>query len=271
MTTRYQSGYGNEFATEAIPGALPQGQNSPQRAPLGLYAEQLSGTAFTAPRAQNRRSWLYRIRPGSQHPPFTPLANTRIVSDFHAMPPTPPNQLRWDPLPLPAAPTDFVDGLVTMAGNGSAETMSGCAIHVYAANAAMQRCFYSADGEFLIVPQQGRLLIATELGVIELEPQEIAVIPRGVRFRVSLPDGQARGYVCENFGTAFRLPDMGPIGSNGLANARDFLTPHAAFEDSDAPCELVAKFGGNLWRTELTHSPLDVVAWHGNYAPYKYD
>ena len=271
MTTRYQSGYGNEFATEAIPGALPQGQNSPQRAPLGLYAEQLSGTAFTAPRAQNRRSWLYRIRPGSQHPPFTPLANTRIVSDFHAMPPTPPNQLRWDPLPLPAAPTDFVDGLVTMAGNGSAETMSGCAIHVYAANAAMQRCFYSADGEFLIVPQQGRLLIATELGVIELEPREIAVIPRGVRFRVSLPDGQARGYVCENFGTAFRLPDMGPIGSNGLANARDFLTPHAAFEDSDAPCELVAKFGGNLWRTELTHSPLDVVAWHGNYAPYKYD
>ena len=271
MTARYQSGYGNEFATEAIPGALPQGQNSPQRAPLGLYAEQLSGTAFTAPRAQNRRSWLYRIRPGSQHPPFTPLANMRIVSDFHAMPPTPPNQLRWDPLPLPAAPTDFVDGLVTMAGNGSAETMSGCAIHVYAANAAMQRCFYSADGEFLIVPQQGRLLIATELGVIELEPQEIAVIPRGVRFRVSLPDGQARGYVCENFGTAFRLPDMGPIGSNGLANARDFLTPHAAFEDSDAPCELVAKFGGNLWRTELTHSPLDVVAWHGNYAPYKYD
>jgi len=270
---RYQSGFGNEFATEAVAGALPQGQNSPQRAPLGLYAEQLSGTAFTAPRAQNRRSWLYRIRPSSQHPPFTPLANTRIVSDFHAMPPTPPNQLRWDPLPLPlpASPTDFVDGLVTMAGNGSAETMNGCAIHVYAANASMQRCFYSADGELLIVPQQGRLSLATELGVIELEPQEIAVIPRGVRFRVGLPDGQARGYVCENFGTAFRLPDMGPIGSNGLANSRDFLTPHAAYEDSDAPCELVAKFGGHLWRTELAHSPLDVVAWHGNYAPYKYD
>jgi len=268
---RYQSGFGNEFATEAVAGALPQGQNSPQRAPLGLYAEQLSGTAFTAPRAQNRRSWLYRIRPSSQHPPFARMLNSRIISDFHAMPPTPPNQLRWDPLPLPTVPTDFVDGLVTMAGNGSAETMNGCAIHVYAANASMQRCFYSADGELLIVPQQGRLSLATELGVIELEPQEIAVIPRGVRFRVGLPDGQARGYVCENFGTAFRLPDMGPIGSNGLANARDFLTPHAAYEDSDAPCELVAKFGGHLWRTELTHSPLDVVAWHGNYAPYKYD
>jgi homogentisate 1,2-dioxygenase len=269
----YQSGFGNEFATEAIAGALPQGQNSPQQAPLGLYAEQLSGTAFTAPRAQNRRSWLYRIRPASQHPPFTPLANTRIISDFHAMPFTPPNQLRWDPLPLPddATPVDFIDGWQTMAGNGSAEAMSGCAIHVYAANRSMQRFFYSADGELLVVPQEGRLAIATELGLIELEPQEIAVIPRGVRFRVTLLDGQARGYVCENFGTAFRLPDMGPIGSNGLANSRDFLTPHAAYEDIEGDCELVAKFGGHLWRTTLDHSPLDVVAWHGNYAPYKYD
>jgi len=274
LTSRgYQSGFGNEFATEAIPGALPQGQNSPQRAPLGLYAEQLSGTAFTAPRAQNRRSWLYRIRPASQHPPFVPLTNTRIISDFHAMPPTPPNQLRWDPIPLPAEnqAVDLIDGLTTMGGNGSAESMNGCAIHVYSANCPMQRCFYSADGEWLVVPQQGRLHIATELGVIEIEPQEIAVIPRGVRFRVSLPDGVARGYICENFGTAFRLPDMGPIGSNGLANARDFLTPHAAFEDVDGDCELVAKFGGHLWTTTLDHSPLDVVAWHGNYAPYKYD
>ena len=269
----YQSGFGNEFATEAVPGALPQGQNSPQQAPLGLYAEQLSGTAFTAPRAQNRRSWLYRIRPASQHPPFTLADNTRIASDFHAMPPTPPNQLRWNPLPLPdsATPVDFIDGWHTMAGNGSAEAMSGCAIHVYAANRSMQRYFYSADGELLVVPQEGRLAIATELGLIELEPQEIAVIPRGVRFRVTLPDGAARGYVCENFGTAFRLPDMGPIGSNGLANSRDFLTPHAAYEDIDGACELLAKFGGHLWRTTLDHSPLDVVAWHGNYAPYKYD
>src|SRR5450830_2043143 len=239
---RYQSGFGNEFASEAIPGALPQGQNAPQCAPLGLYAEQLSGTAFTAPRAQNRRSWLYRIRPASQHRPFTLLDNTRIVSDFRLMPPTPPNQLRWDPLPLPdsSTPVDFIDGWHTMAGNGSAEAMSGCALHVYAANRSMQRFFYSADGELLVVPQEGRLAIATELGLIELEPQEIAVIPRGVRFRVTLPDGKARGYVCENFGTAFRLPDMGPIGSNGLANARDFLTPHAAYEDSDGECELVA-------------------------------
>jgi homogentisate 1,2-dioxygenase len=268
----YQCGFGNEFATEAIGGALPVAQNSPQRAPYGLYAEQFSGTAFTAPRSHNRRTWLYRIRPAAVHQPFTPIENTRLVADFSATPPTPPNQLRWDPLPLPANPTDFVDGLVTMAGNGSAESMSGCAIHMYAANQSMSdRYFYSADGELLIVPQQGRLRVATELGVLDIEPQEIAVIPRGTRFQVILLDGTARGYVCENFGALLRLPDLGPIGSNGLGNPRDFLTPHAAFEDKEGNFELVAKLNGCLWRAGIGHSPLDVVAWHGNYAPYKYD
>lgn len=272
LNAGYMSGFGNEHATEALPGALPTGRNSPQRAAYGLYAEQLSGTAFTAPRSHNRRSWVYRIRPAAVHKPFTPLENGRIVGDFGAVPPTTPNQLRWDPLPMPSAPTDFVDGLVTMAGNGSAEHMSGCAIHMYAANASMQgRYFYNADGELLIVPQQGRLHLATEMGVIDIEPLEIAVVPRGVRFRVDLPDGEARGYVCENFGAPFQLPDMGPIGSNGLALPRDFLAPQAAYEDIDGDFELVAKFGGRLWRADIDHSPLDVVAWHGNYAPYKYD
>ena len=261
----YLSGFGNEFATEAVPGALPPHQNSPQRAPHGLYAEQLSGTAFTAPRAHNRRSWLYRIRPGAMHQPFTRLDNGRMVGRHDAVE-TPPNQLRWDPLPMPDAPTDFIDGWVTMAGN------AGVGIHLYAANRSMQdRYFYNADAEMLLVPQEGRLHIATELGVLDLEPQEIAVIPRGVRFRVALPDGQARGYLCENFGALLRLPDLGVIGSNGLANPRDFLTPQAAFEDREGDFELVAKFGGNLWRAAIGHSPLDVVAWHGNYAPYKYD
>jgi homogentisate 1,2-dioxygenase len=274
----YQTGFANEFATEALPGALPAGRNSPQRAPYGLYAEQLSGTAFTAPRAHNRRSWLYRIRPAAVHKPFVPLARRegepahRLVADFADVPPTPPNQLRWDPLPMPSAPTDFVEGLVTMAGNGAAQAMSGCAIHLYAANRSMEdRFFYNADGELLIVPQQGRLVLATEMGRIALEPFEIAVIPRGVRFAVSLPDGQARGYVCENFGAPLRLPDLGPIGSNGLANPRDFLTPQAAYEDREGDFELVAKLNGHLWHAEIGHSPLDVVAWHGNYAPYKYD
>ncbi|VWM10649.1 homogentisate 1,2-dioxygenase [Burkholderia lata] len=272
----YQSGFANEFATEALPGALPHGRNSPQRAPYGLYAEQLSGTAFTAPRGHNRRSWLYRIRPAAVHRPFEPYAGPqRLVSEFADsadVPPTPPNQLRWDPLPMPVEPTDFVDGLVTMAGNGSAAAMNGCAIHLYAANRSMQdRFFYSADGELLIVPQQGRLFIATEFGRVDVEPFEIAVIPRGVRFSVALPDGDARGYICENFGAQLRLPDLGPIGSNGLANPRDFLTPQAAYEDREGAFELIAKLNGRLWRADIGHSPLDVVAWHGNYAPYKYD
>jgi homogentisate 1,2-dioxygenase len=267
----YQSGFGNEFASEAIAGALPVGRNSPQRAPLGLYAEQLSGTAFTAPRHQNRRSWCYRIRPAAMHGPFAPFAQARFHNDFGQGPVT-PDQLRWNPPPLPEAPTDFVDGLFTMAGNGSPAAQSGVGVHLYAANRDMAgRWFYDADAELLLVPQQGRLRIESEMGVLEIEPQEIALIPRGVRFAVSLPDGAARGYVCENFGAHLRLPDLGPIGSNGLANPRDFLTPHAAYEDREGEFELVAKFQGHLWRAPIGHSPLDVVAWHGNYAPCKYD
>jgi homogentisate 1,2-dioxygenase len=267
----YESGFGNEFATEALPGALPVGQNSPQRCPYGLYAEQLSGTAFTAPRGANRRSWLYRIRPAAMHRPFERIPSERITSDFGQVA-TPPNQLRWNPLPLPDAPTDFLDGLIAMAGNGDPHAQLGCAIYLYAANRSMDdRFFYSGDGELLIVPQQGRLRLATELGVLEIEPLEIAVIPRGVRMRVELIDAAARGYVCENFGVPLRLPDRGPIGANGLANPRDFLTPVAHYEDREGDFELVAKFMGNLWSARIDHSPLDVVAWHGNYAPYKYD
>ena len=270
-TRGYMSGFGNEFATEALPGALPAHRNSPQRVAYGLYAEQLSGTAFTAPRSHNRRSWLYRIRPAAMHGAFERMDNSRIAGGFDDVAPS-PNQMRWSPLPIPDAPTDFVDGLVTMAGNGSPAAMSGCAIHVYAANTSMRgRWFYSADGELLIVPQQGRLALHTEFGLVDVAPQQIAVIPRGVRFAVELPDGDARGYVCENFGALLRLPDLGPIGSNGLANPRDFETPVARYEDVEGDFELVAKFGGNLWRAGIRHSPLDVVAWHGNYAPYRYD
>ncbi|MBO9537435.1 homogentisate 1,2-dioxygenase [Herbaspirillum sp.] len=267
----YLSGFGNEFATEALPGALPAHQNSPQQVAYGLYAEQVSGTAFTAPRGHNRRSWLYRIRPAAVHEAFVQIDGGKLLSHFDGVP-TPPNQMRWDPQPMPAAPTDFIDGMVTMAGNGSPEAQSGCAIHIYAANQPMtDRFFYSADGELLIVPQAGRLQLLTEMGVIDVEPQEIAVIPRGVRFQVRLPDGQASGYICENFGALLRLPDLGPLGSNGLANPRDFLTPQAWYEDREGDFRLVAKFGGNLWEAKIGHSPLDVVAWHGNYAPYKYD
>ncbi len=268
---RYQTGFANEFATEALPGALPDGQNSPQKCAYGLYAEQISGTAFTAPRAHNRRTWTYRLRPAAVHGRFLQIGNGKIVSDFNQAPAT-PNQLRWNPLPMPSEPTDFIASWVTMAGNGSADAGSGLAIHLYAANCDMgSRYFYNADGELLIVPQQGRLRVATELGVLELGPQEICVIPRGIRFQVSLPDGTARGYICENYGAMLRLPDLGVIGSNGLANPRDFQTPVASYEDREGEFELIAKFSGNLWRAPIGHCPLDVVAWHGNFAPYKYD
>jgi homogentisate 1,2-dioxygenase len=267
----YLSGFGNEFATEAVAGALPERGNSPQRVAHGLYAEQLSGSPFTAPRTANKRSWLYRIRPSVTHEPFE-FAARDLAAESAAPHRVTPNQLRWDPFPIPSEPADFVDGLITICTNGDVATQSGVTVYVYGANRSMtERFFYDADGELLIVPQQGRLIIRTELGVIEVGPGEIAVIPRGVKFGVELPDGDARGYVCENHGALLRLPDLGPIGSNGLASSRDFLTPVAAYEDREGHFTITAKFLGNLWNARIDHSPLDVVAWHGNYAPYKYD
>jgi len=268
----YQSGFGNEFATEAVPGALPHGQNAPQKSALGLYTEQLSGSPFTAPRGQNRRTWTYRIRPSVTHKPFVEEPQSHLLDGPFTDIPTPPNQLRWDPFPIPTEPTDWVDGLTTIAGNGDPAMQTGVAIHIYAANTSMKdRYFYTADGELLIVPQEGTLRISTELGILDAVPGEIAVIPRGIKFRVDLPQSPARGYVCENHGLPFRLPDLGPIGANGLANPRDFVAPVAAFEDAEGDFRIVAKFLGRLWTAEIDHSPLDVVAWHGNYAPYKYD
>ena len=269
----YLSGFGNEHATEAVAGALPEGRNSPQKPPLGLYAEQLSGTPFTAPRHANRRSWLYRILPSAMHAPFRRIDDGLWRSAPFAETEVPPNRLRWDPLPIPAEPVDFIEGMATMAGNGDVAARHGVAIHIYRATKPMaDRVFSDSDGELLIVPQQGRVLLCTELGRIAAAPGEIAVIPRGVRFRVELPEGAARGYVCENYGALFELPDLGPIGANGLANARDFRSPVAWYEERRrGPIESIVKFAGHLWATTLDHSPLDVVAWHGNYAPYKYD
>jgi homogentisate 1,2-dioxygenase len=270
--TAYQSGFGNEFATEAVAGALPVGQNAPQKVPLGLYAEQLSGTAFTAPRALNRRTWVYRIRPSVMHKPYRQISNGWLRSAPLGEVAATPNQLRWNPLPVPHSATDFLAGLRTLAANGDLAMHSGVAIHLYAANRSMESAyFYNADGELLLVPQMGPLLIHTELGRMSLLPGEIAVVPRGIKFRVELREPEARGYICENYGAGFRLPELGPIGANCLANARDFQTPVAAYEDLERPARVVCKFQGNFWESEYDHSPLDVVAWHGNYAPYKYD
>lgn len=280
MARQYQTGFGNEFATEAVAGALPVGRNSPQRPPLGLYAEQFSGTAFTVPRSNNRRTWTYRIRPSVTHEPFQPMESGFFRSSPFDEVPVTPNQLRWDPLPIPEEPTDFIQGITTIAGNGDSFAQAGLAIHIYRCNRDMQRrYFYNADGEMLILPETGNLIIYTELGVLEVKPGDVCCLPRGLKFRVEIGESgtessaakSARGYICENYGQQFRLPDLGPIGANGLANPRDFETPVAWYEDIEGEFEIAAKFGGRLWACHIDHSPLDVVAWHGNYVPYRYD
>jgi homogentisate 1,2-dioxygenase len=272
LALAYQSGFGNLFSTEALAGALPLEQNSPQKTPLGLYPEVLSGTAFTAPRAENFSTWMYRLRPSAMHAPFKRVSDRLLRSGPFDEAETPPNRLRWDALPLPQAPTDFLDGLVTLAGSGDASAQAGIAAHIYRANRSMSdRYFSNADGELMFVPQQGEILLFTELGKLSVAPGEVAVVPRGMKFKVELGAGAVRGYLCENYGQPFRLPELGPIGAQGLAQPRHFLSPVAAFEDRDAKCEVITKFMGGLWATEADRSPLDVVAWHGRYAPYKYD
>ena len=272
-TAGYQSGFGNGFETEALPGALPVGRNSPQRCAYGLYAEQISGSPFTAPRASNQRSWLYRIRPtvahwGTFRPAEPGLWRTAPCAEVQL----PPAPMRWDPVPIPDDAQSFPQGVRTITTAGDAGSHAGMAANIYLLTESMvDAYFYNADGEMLFVPQQGALRLRTEFGSIDIAPTEVAVVPRGVKFAVELPGGAARGYLCENYGGGFTLPERGPIGANCLANPRDFLTPVAAYEDRDAACRLVVKWGGALWQTDLDHSPLDVVAWHGNYAPYKYD
>jgi homogentisate 1,2-dioxygenase len=268
---RYMTGFGGHFETQAVEGALPKGRNSPQRPAYGLYAEQLSGSPFTAPRHENRRAWLYRLRPTADHRPFERYDGAPLFAPGTVDEPLPPNRLRWDPpADLPAG-KDFVDGMVTMLANRDPSDLEGVAVHLYRADRSMKdRVFVDADGELLILPQLGVLHLITEFGRLDVPPGTIAIVPRGVRFRVEV-EGDSRGYVAENHGLPFRLPELGPLGSNGLANSRDFETPVAWFEDRDVETEVVQKYLGSLWTTTLDHSPLDVVAWHGNYAPCRYD
>ena len=272
---KYMSGFANTFETEALPGALPQGRNSPQKCPYGLYAEQLSGTAFTAPQSSNQRTWLYRIRPSVKHSGrFVKVDKHHLRSAPQAREESdlPLAQLRWGPVPLPDAPMTFVQGMHTITTAGDADARAGMAAHLLLITKSMDNEYFcNADGEMLFVAQQNDMRFVTEMGVIEISPGEICVIPRGVFFRVELINGPARGYICENYGASFILPDRGPIGANCLANPRDFLTPVAAYEDRDELSHLYMKWGGELFRSQIGQSPLDVVAWHGNYAPYKYD
>ncbi|KAJ1785817.1 hypothetical protein LPJ59_006060 [Coemansia sp. RSA 2399] len=273
---KYQPGFGNHFSSEALEGALPVGQNTPQVCPYGLYAEQLSGTAFTVGRSGNQRTWFYRIRPSVMHLPFEPYRTDQhgIVGAFDAKTTEPtPAQIRWLPFTIPTeSSTDFVDGMRTIGGAGDTALKNGIAVHVYMATQSMdKRAFSNSDGDLLIVPQQGRLDIATEFGPMIVAPNEIAVIQRGMRFSVSLPDGPSRGYILEVYDGHFELPDLGPIGANGLANPRDFKTPVAKYENVEEGWSVINKYQGELFIALQNHSPYDVVAWHGNYAPYKYN
>jgi homogentisate 1,2-dioxygenase len=268
----YLAGFGNQFVSEAEPGTLPQGRNSPQRAPRGLYAELISGSAFTAPRHLNQRTWVYRRQPSVVAGAYTPYEQPHWKSGAAEGEATPPDPLRWHPIAVPAEPLDFVDGLRTIAVNGDPDAQTGMAAHLVLMNRSMDgRALVNADGEMLVVPQQGELSFVTELGVLYAKPGEIVLLPRGLAFSVKV-NGPSRAYVCENHGAAFRLPELGPIGSNGLANPRDFLAPVAAYEaQQDRPYEMIRKFGGKLWRSTQPRTPFDVVAWHGNLAPLKYD
>lgn len=269
---KYLTGFGNHFESEALPNALIKGRNSPQKVPYGLYAEQLSGSAFTSPRHTNYHAWLYRIRPSVLHSEFSLYQHANLCGTPFVNTYTPPTQMRWNPSPYPTNKCHFIDGIITLAGNGSIELQTGAAIHLYCALRSMEdEFFYNADGDFLIVPQEGSLRFITEFGILDVAPGEMMVIPRGIKFQVQLLNEKARGYICENFGLPFRLPDLGLIGSNGLANRRDFMSPVAAFNHQEGDFKLIAKFQGQLWQADIQHSPLDVVAWHGNYVPYKYN
>jgi homogentisate 1,2-dioxygenase len=266
------TGFGGYFESESVEGALPKGRNSPQRPAFGLYAEQLSGSAFTAPRHENRRSWLYRLRPTADHRPFTRYEGARLFASGTVQEPLAPNRLRWNPPTDLPENADFVDGMVTMLANRDPADLEGVAVHLYRAQRSMEgRVFANSDGEMLIIPHEGAIELQTEFGRFEVGPGDIALVPRGVKFRVNLLEGGACGYVAENHGLPFRLPELGPIGANGLANPRDFEVPVASYEDVDEPTEVIQKYLGSLWTTTLDHSPLDVVAWHGNYATWRYD
>ncbi len=268
----YMPGWGNDFETEVLPGALPQGMNSPQKCEYGLYGEQLSGTAFTADTPE--RTWTYRIRPSVKHssryerielPYWCSAPN--VVEDVTSL-----GQYRWDPVPHSDAPLTWLTGMRTMTTAGDVNTQVGMAAHVYLVNTSMKdEYFFSADSELLVVPQEGHLRFATELGIIDVAPKEIAILPRGLVYRVEVLEGPCRGFVCENYGQKFDVPGRGPIGANCMANPRDFKAPVAAYEDREVPSTVTVKWCGQFHRTNIEQSPLDVVAWHGNYAPYKYD
>ena len=271
----YLHGFGNHFESESRPGILPQGRNSPQKVESGLFAEQINGSAFTSPRSHNLKTWLYKISPSVIQGRFAEVGHTTWISDASlGRVIRTPEALRFHPYPEASSPRDFLDSIFTIAVNGSVFSKSGSALHLFSFNQGMgNRYLYNSDAEMMLVLESGEIEVRTEMGVLELSPLLIGVIPRGIKFKIEMKAGcsKVRGYLCENFGAPFQLPELGPIGANGLANPRDFEIPTSAFENLSGSFELFARYQGSLWRAPLEHSPLDTVAWHGNYVPYRYD
>lgn len=280
-TIEYIPGFNGYHQSEAEHGALPKYQNSPQKPPMGLYAEQINGSAFTTAREQTKLTWCYRTRPSAAHEPFVEYNHPSWLSPPFNTISQAPNQYRWSPDKPSSLSTNFIDSIKTLAGYGSPQSLQGASTSTFIATKSMSddnTYFSNNDGELLIVLQEGDILVTTELGLLQATTDnnnsDIIVIPRGIRFKVDLISTQARGYICENFGQPLQLPELGPIGANGLAHSRHFLYPKAYYEHnkiSNSTYKWLCKYQGKLWQTKLDYSPCNVVAWHGNFAPYKYN
>lgn len=286
-------------SSEAVSGAVPAVNNSPQKPPLGLRTERISGGSFVAPRELSYQTWLYRLRASIAHSDWARLRVSGADEGYG--PPSPvrpanvtPNSRLWGGFPAPAAGSHWANGQQLLGRNGDPQAKEGMALWVFSVTASMppRQAFASLDGEALVIPQSGALDIQTELGRLVVRQNEIAVIPRNVRYRVCLPEGKpCRGYVCELYQGHFRLPDLGVIGSTGLANVRDFQVPKAFVDATvhshlgttqapgpgaptgvdDGEWSIVARLVGNLWHCTQAHTPFDVVGWHGTCYPFKYD
>ncbi len=274
MTTNnsfsYLHGLGNHHESEALPGALPGRQHSPQQVPYHLYAEQINGNSFTTPRFSNLKAWQYRLRPSVLHSGNQPnkMRSDLLQGKFTQ---TPPAQMRWAPISYKTGHYNIFEGSVKYLYNGTVG-QDGCAIYLYTATASMKDQFFiNHDAEMLFIPQEGELIFKTEFGRLNIKPGDIAVLPRGVCFQVELLNDKARGYWVENYGQVFTLLSRGVIGANGTTEELDFRIPVAWYEERSGDFTMLRKFNGHVWEHAISHSPLDVVAWCGTYYPYQYD
>ncbi|GLI78307.1 hypothetical protein PoHVEF18_006618 [Penicillium ochrochloron] len=271
---KYLNGFNGYHQSEAAEGVIPLVINIPQKSKYGLHTERISGSSFTAPRKDSKQTWLYRLLPSTCHEDFSLLENHpfNLKNVLNSKYQYSPNRSTWAPAQI-AKEADFLTGLQLIGGAGNPTMKEGLAYYAFTAGKSMpsNQAFYSADGDFLLAPQKGTLDIRTEMGYLRVRSNEICVVPRGIRFHVSLPAGPVRGFALELFEGHFELPELGPIGSTGLANIRDFEIPTASFDNSNVDTEIIAKFAGQVHRTVHRGSIFNVAGWSGTYYPFKYD